>query len=86
VLDTCADQHQTDRRSPSQPRATEAGADGTDDSRPGSDSVAQLAWLPRMTSRRSSKMETTLTKLAIMTVQARVDLRVTPRRRTNFSA
>jgi hypothetical protein len=31
-------------------------------------------------------METTLTKLAIMTVQARVDLRVTPRRRTNFSA
>ena len=39
---------------------------------------------PRMTSRRSSKMEPTLTKLAIMTASARVDLQVTTRRRHEF--
>ena len=39
---------------------------------------------PRVTSRRSSKMETTLTKLAVMTASARVDLQVTTRRRHEF--
>ena len=46
--------------------------------------MAQLARLPPNDQQRSSKMETTLTKLAIMTASARVDLQVTTRRRHEF--